>query len=148
MSWQTVAAGDALLVTDEQQVLSVGAWLLGLLAVATVAVLVGGRMAQRTRQVGLLKAVGATPGLVSVVLLAENLALAVAAAAAGLTVGMAAASLIDSPGAGLVGTAGSPALTLSSAAEVVGLALTVALAATLVPAIRGVARTSVDKCAG
>ena len=141
MSWQTIAGGDALLVTDEQQVLSVGAWLLGLLAVATVAVLVGGRMAQRTRQVGLLKAVGATPGLVSVVLLAENLALAVAAAGAGLAIGMLAASLIDSPGAGLVGTAGAPALTLSTAAEVVGLALTVALAATLVPAIRA-ARTS------
>ncbi len=141
MSWQAVAAGDALLVTDEQQVLSVGAWLLGLLAVASVAVLVGGRMAQRTRQVGLLKAVGATPGLVSVVLLAENLALAVAAAGAGLAVGTLAASMIDSPGAGLVGTAGAPALTLSGAAEVVGLALTVALAATLVPAIRA-ARTS------
>ncbi len=141
MSWQAIAVGDALLVTDEQQVLSVGAWLLALLAVASIAVLVGGRMAQRTRQVGLLKAVGATPGLVSAVLLAENLALALAAAVAGLAAGTLAAPLITSPGAGLVGTAGSPSLTLSAAAEVVGLALAVALAATLVPAIRA-ARTS------
>jgi|HubBroStandDraft_5_1064220.scaffolds.fasta_scaffold04951_6 ABC-type antimicrobial peptide transport system permease subunit len=141
MSWQTVAAGDALLVIDEQQVLSVGAWLLGLLAVASVAVLVGGRMAQRTRQVGLLKAVGATPALVSAVLLAENLALAVAAAAAGLVAGTLAAPLITSPGAGLIGTAGGPSLTLPVAAEVAGLALAVALVATLVPAIRA-ARTS------
>jgi ABC-type antimicrobial peptide transport system permease subunit len=141
MSWQTVEAGDALLVTDEQSVLSVGAWLLGLLAVASVAVLVGGRMAQRTRQVGLLKAVGATPGLVALVLLAENLALALAAAVAGLAVGTLAAPLITSPGAGLLGTAGGPSLTLPVAAEVVGVALVVALAATLVPAIRA-ARTS------
>jgi putative ABC transport system permease protein len=144
MSWQAIEAGDALLVTDEQQVLSVGAWLLGLLAVASVAVLVGGRMAQRTRQVGLLKAVGATPGLVSAVLLAENLALALAAAAAGLAVGTLAAPLITSPGAGLLGTAGGPSLTLPVAAEVVGLALAVALAATLVPAIRA-ARTSTTR---
>jgi ABC-type antimicrobial peptide transport system permease subunit len=141
MSWPTIAAGDALLITDEQQVLSVGAWLLGLLAVASVAVLVGGRMAQRTRQVGLLKAVGATPGLVSLVLLAENLALALAAAAAGLAAGTLAAPLITSPGAGLLGTAGGPSLTLPVAAEVIGLALAVALAATLVPAVRA-ARTS------
>ena len=45
-------------------------------------------------------------------LLAENLVLALLAAAAGLAVGWLAAPLITSPGAGLVGTPGAPSLTL------------------------------------
>jgi hypothetical protein len=141
LSWQNIATGDALLVTDEQQVLTPGAWLLALLAMASVAILVGGRMSERTRRVGLLKAVGATPGLVTVALLAENLILALAAAAAGLVVGRLAAPLITSPGGGLVGTPGAPSLTLSMAGQVIGVALIVALAATLLPAFRA-ARTS------
>jgi ABC-type lipoprotein release transport system permease subunit len=140
-SWQSIATGDALLVTDEQQVLTPGAFLLGLLAVASVAVLVGGRTASNTRRVGLLKAVGGTPGLVALTLLAENLILALAAAAVGLAAGWLAAPLITSPGAGLVGTPGAPSLTLAIAIEVVVVAIAVALAATLVPAVRA-ARTS------
>ena len=139
--WPSIAAADGLLVQDEQSVLSPGAWLAGLLALASVAVLAGGRMAERTRRVGLLKAVGGTPGLVAVILLAENLVLALAAAAAGLVIGWLAAPLITSPGAGLVGTPGAPSLTLPSAGLVVAVALLVALAATAVPAIRA-ARTS------
>jgi putative ABC transport system permease protein len=141
LSWQNIATGDALLVTDEQGVLTVGAWLLGLLAVASVAVLVGGRMAERTRMVGLLKAVGGTPRMVAVVLLAQNLVLALAAAIAGLVAGWLAAPLITSPGVGLIGTAGAPSLTPAIAGEVTGVALAVGLVATLVPAIRA-ARTS------
>ena len=83
-AWPGIAAADGLLVADEQAVLTPGAWLAGLLAVASVAVLAGGRMAEHTRRVGLLKAVGSTPGLVAAVLLAQNLLLALAAAAAGL----------------------------------------------------------------
>ena len=98
LSWQAVRAADGLLVTDEQQVLLPGSWLLGLLAVASVAVLVGGRIAEQTRRVGLLKAVGGTPGLIAAVLLAENLFLSLAAAAAGLTAGWLAAPLLTSPG--------------------------------------------------
>jgi ABC-type lipoprotein release transport system permease subunit len=139
--WPSISAADGLLVQDEQAVLSVGAWLAGLLAVASVAVLAGGRMAERTRRVGLLKAVGGTPGLVAAVLLAENLALALAAAAARLAAGWLAAPLITNPGAGLVGTPGAPSLTLPTAGLVVAVALAVALAATLAPAIRA-ARTS------
>src|SRR5215470_3796034 len=140
-TWQGIAAADGLLVQDEQQVLAPGAWLLGLLAVASVAVLVGGRMAEHTRRTGLLKAVGGTPGLVAAALLAENLILALIAAAAGLVAGWLAAPLLTNPGAALVGTPGAPSLTLLIAAEVVGVALAVALAATLIPAIRA-ARTS------
>jgi len=139
--WQAIQSGDGLLVHDEQAVLSPGAWLTGLLAMACVAVLVGARMAERTRQVGLLKAAGGTPGTVAVALLAENLTPAVIAAAAGLAIGWGSARLVASPGAGLVGTPGAPAFTLSIVGAVVAVALVVALAATLVPAIRG-ARTS------
>ena len=97
-AWPDIATADGLLVQDEQSVLSPGAWLIGLLALASVAVLAGGRMAERTRRVGLLKAVGGTPGLVAVVLLAENLVLALVAAAAGLVIGWLTAPLITSPG--------------------------------------------------
>ena len=55
------------------------------LFVAAKAVLAGGRMAAATRRVGLLKAVGGTPGLVTAVLMAENLALALVAAAGAMT---------------------------------------------------------------
>jgi len=139
--WQAIQTGSGLLVQDEQSVLSPGAWLAGLLAIASVAVLAGGRMAERIRRVGLLKAVGATPGTVAVVLLAENLALALIAAAAGLAIGWGTAPLVASPGAALLGTPGAPSLTVRIVVEVVALALIVALASTLVPAIRG-ARTS------
>jgi putative ABC transport system permease protein len=141
LPWQSIAYDDGLLVQDEQQVLTPGSWLAGLLAIASVAVLAGGRMADQGRRVGLLKAVGGTPGLVAVVLVAENLALALLAAVLGLLTGWLAAPLITSPGAALVGAPGAPSLTPVTAAEVVAVAVGVALAATLVPAIRG-ARTS------
>jgi putative ABC transport system permease protein len=140
-AWQNIASADGLLVQDEQQVLSPGALLAVLLAVASVAVLAGGRMAEHRRRIGLLKAAGATPALVAVVLLAENLILALAAAVVGLAVGWLAAPLITSPGVGLVGAPGAPALTLSIAGEVIAVALAAALAGTAVPAIRA-ARTS------
>ncbi|HEY7323507.1 MAG TPA: ABC transporter permease [Streptosporangiaceae bacterium] len=145
--WQSIAYDDGLLVQDEQQVLTPGAWLAGLLAVASVAVLAGGRMADHGRRIGLLKAVGCTPGLVAVVLLAENLALALLAAGIGLAAGWLAAPLITSPGAGLVGTPGAPSVTAVTAAEVIGVALVVALAATLVPAIRGARSSTVSALA-
>jgi putative ABC transport system permease protein len=135
-SWQSIAYNDGLLVQDEQQVLTPGAWLLGLLALASVAVLVGGRTSEQAGRVGLLKAVGATPALVARVLLAENVVLALVAAAVGLLAGWLAAPLITSPGAGLVGVPGAPSITAENAELVAAVALVVALAATLVPGIR------------
>jgi putative ABC transport system permease protein len=139
--WQAIQTGSGMLVQVEQQILTPGAWLTGLLAIACVAVLAGGRMAERTRRVGLLKAVGGTPETVAAVLLAENLVLALIAAAAGLAIGRLTGPLVASPGAALVGTPGAPSLTVHDVGLVVGVALFVALAATLPPAIRG-ARTS------
>ena len=145
--WTGIAGADALLVQDEQQVLSPGAWLAALLAIASVAVLAGGRMTERTRRVGLLKAVGASPGLVTATLMAENLVLALAAAAVGLVAGWLAAPLLTSPGAALVGTPGAPALTAPVAGLVLAVALAVALAATLVPAIRAARGSTVSALA-
>ena len=145
--WSGIAAADALLVQDEQEVLSPGAWLAALLAIASVAVLAGGRMTERTRRVGLLKAVGASPGLVTATLMAENLVLALAAAAVGLVAGWLAAPLLTSPGAALVGTPGAPSLTAPVAGLVLAVALGVALAATLVPAIRAARGSTVGALA-
>ena len=140
-SWEDIRDGHDQVVKDTAEVLRTGSWLLGLLAVAGVAVLVGGRMADQTRRVGLLKAVGGTPRLVAVVLLAEYMALALLAAAVGLAAGWLAAPLLTDPGAGLVGSAGAPSLTISTVGVVTAVALGVAAVATFVPAVRA-ARTS------
>jgi putative ABC transport system permease protein len=140
-AWQGISAADGLVVKDEQAVLNPGAWIAGLLALASVAVLAGGRMAERSRRVGLLKAAGGSPGLVAAVLMAENLVLGLAAAGAGLAIGWLAAPLLINPGAALLGTPGAPSLTVPDAGLVVAVSLAVSFVATLVPAIRA-ARTS------
>src|SRR5580704_3109004 len=140
-SWERVSFGVDNLVRNEQRVLLIDSWLLGLLAVASVAVLVGGRMAEQARRVGLLKAVGGTPDLVAAVLLAEHLILAVVAAAFGLLIGWLVAPLLSRPGAALVGSPGTPPVTLATIGLVIAVALAVAAAITLVPAVRA-ARTS------
>jgi len=140
-TWDGIAAADALLVQDAQSVLEPGALLLALIAIASVTVLVGRRLSEYARRVGLLKAVGSTPGMVAAMFLAENLVLALLAAVIGIAAGALAAPLLTNPGAALVGAPGAPSLTAGTAVEVVGLALVVALAATLAPAIRA-ARTS------
>ena len=139
--WQMIGTQDGLLIKAEQQILLVGSSLLALLAVASLAVLVGARMAVQVRRVGLLKATGGTPALVAAVLFAEHLAVAVVAAAGGLVLGRLAAPLLTSPGTGLLGTAGAPGLTVATAGVVLGAAVAVADLATFVPAVRA-ARTS------
>jgi putative ABC transport system permease protein len=141
MAWQEVRDQTAQVVRNQRQALLIGSRLIALLAVASVAVLVGGRMAGQSRRVGLLKAVGGTPGLAAVVLLAEYVAIALGAAAAGLTLGRLCAPLLTDPSTGLLGSAGSPSLSISTAVQVTALALGVAVAATLVPAVRA-SRTS------
>jgi putative ABC transport system permease protein len=146
-TWQNLASSYGLLVTDEQSVLVPGAVLLCLLALASVAVLVGGRLAENTRRVGLLKAAGGTPGLIAATFLAENLVLALVAGAAGLAIGWLAAPLLTSPGAALVGAAGAPSLTPLMVVAVLGVALVVALASTLSPAIRAARSSTVSALA-
>ncbi len=146
-SWTVIAYGDASFLRSDQAVLLTGATLLGLLALASVAVLVGGRLAEGTRRVGLLKAVGGTPDLVAATFLAENLFLALVAAGAGLLAGWRAAPLISNPEADLVGAPGAPPLTLVMVVVAVGVALVVALASTLVPAIRAARMSTVSALA-
>jgi len=140
-SWQDIREGHDRVMKIDAEVLRMGSRLLGLLALASVAVLVGGRMADQTRRVGLLKAVGGTPRLVAVVLLAEYMVVAMLAAAAGLAAGWLTAPLLTDPGAGLLGSAGAPSLTMSTVGQVTAVALGVAVIATFVPAVRA-ARTS------
>ena len=142
-SWQSIRDGDAHVIAKVQQVLVTGSWLLALLAIASVVVLVGGRMAEQTRRVGLLKAVGGTPGLVAVVLLFEHTLVGLCAAGVGLLAGWLAAPLLDSTGGGLLGAASAPALTASTVVLVVALALAVTFVATFVPAIRAARQSTV-----
>jgi len=146
-TWESILADATALARDSQILLLIGAWLLGLLAVAGLAVLVGGRMADQTRRVGLLKAVGGTPGLVAAVLLAEYLLLAVVAAAAGLAIGALTAPLLTESSAGLVGSAGTASLTWPTIGLVTTVALGVAVAATAVPAVRAARSSTISALA-
>jgi putative ABC transport system permease protein len=141
VAWQDILAGHDKIFENKQDALLVGSWLLSLLALATIAVLVGGRMAAQIRRVGLLKAVGATPSLVAAVLLAEYVVVALVAAAAGLALGRLVAPLLADPGAALVGSAGAVPFTMSTVGLVTAVALAVAVVATFVPAVRA-SRTS------
>ncbi|GAA4100364.1 FtsX-like permease family protein [Nonomuraea soli] len=138
---QDILYGHARVAEWKQNAMFVAGWLLGMIALASIAVLAGGRMADQMRRVGLLKAVGGTPALVAAVLLAEHVAIGLAAAAAGLLAGRLAAPLLVDPGPGLV--AGPAQLPVSplTVAVVVGAAVVMATLATLVPAVRA-ARTS------
>ncbi len=146
-TWQDIETVDGRLIRNERLALLVGSWLLALLAVASVAVLVAGRLADQTRRVGILKAIGGTPRLIAVVLLAEHLGLALIGAAAGLAVGWSTAPLLGTAGAALIGTASTPTISVSDVAIVIAVALLVALAATLVPAIRSARTSTVDALA-
>ncbi len=143
LSWQRIRSGDAQELAKVQIVLSLGSWLLALLAIASVAVLVGGRMAEQNRRVGLLKAVGGTPRVVAVVLLLEHVLVGMCAAGVGLAVGWVTAPLIDRPGAGLIGAPNAPSITAPTVGLVVALALAVGIFATFVPAVRAARQSTV-----
>jgi len=140
-TWQSIQSAINALIGIEQVALGVGGWLLGLLALAGLGVLAGRRMTEQSRRVGLLKAVGATPATVAVVLLVEQLTLAVGAAAAGLLAGWLIAPLLTGTGAGLVGAPGAPSISVPAVIIIAVIALAVAAISSLVPAIRA-ARTS------
>jgi putative ABC transport system permease protein len=140
-SWEQIKEASANLAKNQRRALITGSWLLALLAIASIAVLVGGRMADQIRRVGLLKAVGGTPGLIAAVLLAEYVVVALLAAAAGLVLGSLTAPLLTDAGAGLLGSASAQTLSAATIGIVTAVSLAVAVAATLVPAVRA-ARTS------
>ncbi|MCW2907022.1 MAG: transporter permease, partial [Actinomycetia bacterium] len=140
-TWQSIQSAINALIGIEQVALGVGGWLLGLLALAGLGVLAGRRMTEQSKRVGLLKAIGATPATVAVVLLVEQLTLAVGAAAAGLLAGWLIAPLLTGTGAGLAGPPGAPSISVPAVIIIAVIALAVAAISSLVPAIRA-ARTS------
>lgn len=140
-TWRGIQSAINALIGIEQVALGVGGWLIGLLSLAGLAVLVGRRMTEQSKRVGLLKAVGATPMTVAIVLLVEQLALAVGASALGLITGWLITSRLTSTGAGLLGSPGAPAIGLSTVVIITLVALAVATISSLVPALRA-ARTS------
>lgn len=140
-TWQSVQSAIDALIGIEQAVLGVGGWLLGLLALAGLAVLAGRRMTEQLKRVGLLKAAGATPATVAAVLVAEQLTLAAGAAAVGLVAGWLIAPLLTGTGAGLLGVPGAPSVSVPTVIIIAVIALAVAAISSLVPAVRA-ARTS------
>jgi putative ABC transport system permease protein len=113
-----------------------GGWLLAGLAVAGVAGIVAGRIVAQRRRIGLLKAVGAGPGLIAAVHLAEYLVIGLVAAGLGLTVGWLAAPLLFRPTAGLLAPTGLTAPPLRLVLAAIGLALAIAAVGALAPALR------------
>jgi putative ABC transport system permease protein len=145
--WQSIQSAINALIGIEQVALGVGGWLLGLLALAGLGVLAGRRMTEQSKRVGLLKAVGATPATVAVVLLVEQLTLAVGAAAAGLLAGWLITPLLTGTGAGLVGAPGAPSISVPTVIIIAVIALAVAAISSLVPAIRATRTSTVSALA-
>ena len=117
--------------------------LIAVLTIATAAVLVAGRMAARTRQVGTLKAVGVTPGQVVLALLIEYGVVALGATAIGLGIGRLLAPVVADASVTLLGSP-EPRLTWTQVAIVTGIPLVVVLVGTVRPAIRGIRRSTVS----
>ncbi|WP_433466202.1 FtsX-like permease family protein [Spirillospora sp. CA-128828] len=133
-TWQFMATQDKVILRQSQPVLVIGSWLLGFLSIGGVATLAAGRAAKQTRRVGLLKAVGAAPGLIAAVLFAEYLTLALLADALGLTIARLTEPLVVNPTASLLTSATGPSGDTVLLTIVVALA--VAVLTTLGPTVR------------
>ena len=112
--------------------------LIAILTIATAAVLITGRMAAQTRQVGTLKAVGVTPGQVLLVLLLEHLGLATLATVIGLSVGRLIAPSLAGTSLTILGAPELAPFSWNRAGIVAAVALAVVLLATVRPALRGI----------
>ncbi|MFE4533969.1 FtsX-like permease family protein [Streptomyces scopuliridis] len=135
-SWQFMIVQDATIIEASQPILVIGSWLLSFLAIAGVATLAAGRAARQTRRVGLLKAVGATPGLIAAVLLTEYVTLALIADALGLLAARLTQPAIVNPTASLLTVSAGPSGGTIALTTVVALA--VAVLTTLGPTLRAV----------
>ncbi|WP_283136080.1 ABC transporter permease [Rhizohabitans arisaemae] len=140
-TWQFTAEQDTVILGNSEPILVVGSWLLGFLAVTGVAALAAGRAVEQTRRAGLLKAVGATPGLIATVLLTEYLALALAGDALGLVIARLTVPAIASPTASRIGDAVGPGGATVATATV--LAVAVAVLSTLRPTLRAMRTATV-----
>ncbi|TDD87955.1 ABC transporter permease [Actinomadura darangshiensis] len=143
--WQGISGQNFVMLRDSQPILVVGSWLLSFLAIGGVATLAAGRAAKQTRRVGLLKAVGATPGLIAAVLLTEYLALALLADAVGLTIAHFTTPAIVNPSASLLTTTTGPSGDTIFLTTVV--ALGVAALTTIGPTLRALRTGTVSALA-
>lgn len=121
--------------------------LVGLLTVATAAVIVAGRMAAQTRQIGTLKAVGVTPRQAVFALLVEHLALAGLATALGLAAARAVAPRLAASSLTAVGTPETAAASWPRVAIVGAVAVAVVVLGTVRPARRGLRHSTVRSLA-
>lgn len=140
-SWQFKAEQDIVILKDSQPILVIGSWLLSFLAITGVTALAAGRAAEQTRRAGLLKAVGATPGLIATVLLTEYLALALAGDALGLVIARLTVPAIASPTASRIGDVAGP--TGATVVTATALAVAVAVLSTLRPTLRALRTATV-----
>ncbi|MER7474542.1 FtsX-like permease family protein [Micromonospora sp. NPDC000018] len=146
-TWQAIGHLNGRLYSDARMVLLVGSWLLNGLALAGVAGIVAGRIIGQRRRVGLLKAVGAGPAMIAAVHLAEYLVIGLTAAATGLAAGWFAAPVLIRPSAGLIGSVNAQPPALRTVIAGSALALTIAVAATLVPVVRAATTSTVHALA-
>lgn len=146
-TWQEIDRVNSRLYRDAQVALIVGSWLLSGLALAGVAGIVAGRIIGQRRRVGLLKAVGAGPAMIAAGYLAEYLVIGLAAAGTGLAAGWLAAPRLFGPSAGLIGSVNTQPPALRTVIAATALALTIAVAATLVPVVRAAATSTVHALA-
>lgn len=144
-TWQFMAQQDEVVLRISRPVLVIGSWLLSFLAIAGVATLAAGRAAKQTRRVGLLKAVGATPGIIAAVLFAEYLTVALIADALGLTIARLTAPAVVNPTASLLTTATGPSGDTVLLTTVVALA--VAVLTTAGPTVRALRTATVTALA-
>ena len=142
-SWQQISHQDARGIELEQEALVIGTWLLSMLAIACIAVLVAGRMAEQARRNGLLKAVGGTPRLVAAVLLTGHLLVAFVGALIGLAVGWLVVPVLSKPNDGLIGSPGAPTLSGATVAVVMAVAIGIAAVSTFRPARRAARMSTV-----
>jgi putative ABC transport system permease protein len=127
--------------------LIVGAVSLAMLASASVAVAVAGRMAAQTRRAAILKATGATPRFITAVLLSEYLLVALLAGVVGLAAGSLLTPLLATPAPGVLGDAPAGAVTPTTAAMVLGASVALVALSTMVPALRAVRSSTVRSLA-
>jgi putative ABC transport system permease protein len=147
-TWQESKSESVADIQDLAAIFGVLATFLVALTIGTAVILVAGRMAAQIRQVGTLKAVGATPGQVTCVLLVEYLTVAFLATALGLTAG----SLLTPPVARITDVlsvygAQNPPPTWPRAATAFAVTAAVVVVATVWPALRGVRRSTLRSLA-
>jgi putative ABC transport system permease protein len=139
--WPEIAEQDAKMLRFTGPTLVLSGWLLAIAAAVGLTALVALRAARYNRRAGVLKTLGATPGTVAAVLLAQYLPLTAVATLLGLAVGTLAAPELTDPSSGLITGVSPPGSgTIVTAAL---LALIVASASTVGPVVRAARRSTV-----